>query len=150
MNYKDYNARKKGTYSEIWPNTGKCVFCDLREKYIITSNESAVLTVNLFPYIDGHLLVIPKRHVEDFWEITQKEWGEMQELAQRGIELLRKTLNLEEIWIVLRAPGGFKASKTVAHAHMLLIPYKDGLITWHFQEISMPPIELAEKLRSNL
>ncbi len=148
--YSDYNARKKGTYGDIWTNTGKCVFCDLREKYIITTNDNAVLTVNLFPYIDGHLMVIPKRHVESFEEITEEEWTDMQRLAKIGIKLLRDVLNIENVWILQRAPKGMKASKSVPHAHMFLLPHKEGLNTWNYQDITMPPLELAQELRKNL
>ncbi len=150
MDYSDFNARKNGSYSKIWTNTGKCVFCDLREKYIITTNERAVLTVNIFPYINGHLLIVPKRHVEDFLEITNEEWADMHELAQIGVTLLRNVLNIEEVWIIQRAPHGFKAAKTVAHAHMLLMPYEKELINWNFQEITLPPMELAKELRKKL
>ena len=149
IDYSDYNARKNGTYSRVWINTGKCVFCDLREKYIIAKNERAVLTVNIFPYIDGHMLVIPKRHVEDFLEITTDEWGDMQQMAKLGINLLKKSdLMLNETWILFRAPKSFSAGKTVAHSHMLILPYKQELVNWNYQEITLPPLELAEKLRT--
>lgn len=150
MDYTDYNARKKGTYGDIWTNTGKCVFCDLREKYIITENDKAVLTVNLFPYIDGHLMVIPKRHIESFENIDIDEWTAMQELAKVGIKLLREVLNIHEVWVLQRAPEGFKANKSVPHSHMFLLPYSKDLNTWHFQDIKIAPIDLAKRLRENL
>ena len=146
--YSDFNARTKGTYSQVWTNTGKCVFCDLREKYIIIQNETAVLTVNIFPYINGHMLVIPKRHVEDFLEITPDEWADMQSLAKLAIKLLKKSkLAQKETWVLFRAPKNFGAGKTVPHSHMLILPYKPELVNWNYQEISLPPLELAEKLR---
>jgi ATP adenylyltransferase len=148
--YSDYNARNKGTYGDIWTQTGKCVFCDLREKYLITTNDKAVLTVNLFPYIDGHLMVIPKRHVESFEEITEEEWTDMQRLAKIGVRLLKEVLNIENVWILQRAPKGTKASKSVPHTHMFILPHTDGLNKWTYQEITIPPVELAEKLRKKL
>lgn len=150
MDYSNYNARKDGKYEKIWQSTGKCVFCDLKDKYIIKETEKAVLTVNLFPYIDGHLLVIPKRHVELFSKIEKEEWEDIKNLADTGIRLLREVLGIEEVWVVHRAPGGHKANKTVAHTHMLLTPYKKGLVDWHYQEITISPLDLANKLRDNL
>jgi len=148
--YSDYNARKNGKYKDIWTSTGKCVFCDLKDKYIIRREKEAVLTVNIFPYIDGHMLVIPTRHVEDFLEIDKHEWAVMRDLAEVGIKLLRKELHLEEVWILIRAPGGLKAQKTVAHSHMLLLPHKKELVSWNYQEITISPIELAERFRKAL
>lgn len=149
MDYSNYNARKEGKYGDIWPNTGKCVFCDLRKKYLIHETDKAVLTVNLFPYIDGHLLVIPKRHVEDYLDLDKSEWEDMYGLAQLGIKLLRSRLGIEELWFLLRAPGGLKAQKTVPHLHMLILPYKEGIVSWHFQKITFPPLELAALLRKH-
>lgn len=146
--YSDYNARKNGKYADIWTKTGKCVFCDLKDKYIIAKNASAVLTVNIFPYIDGHLLVIPIRHVEDFLEVTPDEWSHMRDMAELGTKLLRCELGIEELWLLFRAPGGFRAQKTVPHCHMLVLPYKKEIVNWNYQEITIPPIELAERLRN--
>jgi|LakMenEpi03Aug12_release.lakeMendotaPanAssembly.Ray.scaffolds.fasta_scaffold03899_4 diadenosine tetraphosphate (Ap4A) HIT family hydrolase len=148
IDYSDYNARINGTYSQVWTKTNKCVFCDLREKYIITENEYAVLTVNIFPYINGHMLVIPKRHVEDFLEITVEEWGAMQELAKLAIKLLKKSkLAQKETWVLFRAPKNFGAGKTVPHSHMLILPYKSELVNWNYKDITLSPVELALKLR---
>ncbi len=33
--YSNFKARQKGEYEKAWQSTGKCVFCDLRDKYII-------------------------------------------------------------------------------------------------------------------
>lgn len=145
--YSDYNSRKSGKYSNIWTNTGKCVFCDLKDKYIIAKNADAVLTVNLFPYIDGHLLVIPKRHVEDFLELSASEWAKMRDLTDLGVRLIRKELGIKEVWLLFRAPNGFKAQKTVPHCHMLVLPYKKGIVNWNYQDITISPIELAKRLR---
>jgi diadenosine tetraphosphate (Ap4A) HIT family hydrolase len=146
--YSDFNARTKGTYTNIWKNTGKCVFCDLRDKYIITQTDLAVLTVNIFPYINGHMLVIPKRHVEDFLEITPEEWIDMQKLSKLAIKLLKKSeLAQNETWVLFRAPKSFGAGKTVPHSHMLILPFKPELINWNYQEITLAPIDLAAKMR---
>ena len=51
-------ARTKGHYEKIWQNTGKCVFCDLKDKYVLLEENGIVLTINLSPYIDGQLMAI--------------------------------------------------------------------------------------------
>lgn len=147
--YQDYNARKAGRYGEIWTQTGKCVFCDLKEKYIIAKNASAVLTVNLFPYIDGSLIVIPIKHVEAFVNISPEVWSDMRDLIELGIKLLQKELKIDNIWLNHKTSRGLTAGKSVSHGHMLLIPYKEGLFSWNYQDITISPLNLAEKLRNS-
>lgn len=134
-------------YDEAWKEAGKCVFCDLREKYIIAEENNIVLAVNLYQYIDGHLLIIPRRHFEDLLETTEIEWKTILHLAKVGIERLRERMNIEEVWFLDRAPGGFAAGKTVKHVHAHLIPYNPKLFQWKFQEVSIHPQKLAGLLR---
>lgn len=134
-------------YEEAWKNADKCVFCDLREKYIIVERDKVVLAVNLYQYIDGHLLIIPRRHFDDLTDTSQKEWRAMLYLVKLGINRLRERLGIEEVWFIDRAPGGFSAGKTVAHAHAHLIPFNPDLFKWKFQKVTIHPEDLAKKLR---
>ncbi len=134
-------------YEEAWKEAGKCVFCDLRDKYIIAEKNKIILAVNLYQYIDGHLLIIPRRHFEDFLETTADEWETMLHLAKLGIERLRARIGIEEVLFLDRAPGGFAAGKTVKHAHAHLIPFSKELFKWKSQEVSIHPEVLAKKLR---
>jgi len=149
-NYSNYNARTYASYSEVWQNTGKCVFCDLKDKYIIAEIDKVVLTVNLFPYIDGHLLIIPRRHFEDFEDTNEKEWKATKALVAIGEKIIKKEINAEGTWFLFRLAEGFKSQKTVAHAHAHLLPFSADLFKWEFQKIKIPPVELAAKLRKRL
>ncbi|MBU4381326.1 HIT domain-containing protein [Candidatus Parcubacteria bacterium] len=147
MDYSNYNARTYQEYSKIWTATGKCVFCDLKEKYIAAEKNGIVLTVNIFPYIDGHLLIIPRRHIEDFDDCSDKEWKTIKELSKLGKKLLKRSLGVKDVWFIYRIAKGFGAQKTVAHAHAHLIPYSEKLFKWEFQKIGIAPESLASKLR---
>lgn len=141
------NARLNGEYWRIANEVEEkeCVFCDLKDKYIIQSTDSAVLTVNIFPYTNGQLMVIPRRHLVDISEITDDEMLTMHKLCCNGIDLLR-SLDLDNVWVLLR--NGSVAGKTVKHLHWNILPYTEGLNTWHYQEITLAPIDLAQKLRN--
>ena len=67
------NARLEGKYHNIAENVGKCVFCDLRDKYVVTKQDQWILTVNIFPYIDGQVLVLPERHIENYHDLTNED-----------------------------------------------------------------------------
>lgn len=148
IDYSNYKARQTGEYKDIWQTTGKCVFCDLREKYIIYEKNGVVITSNLFPYIDGHLMIIPRRHTEDVTQITPEEWQAIHELTKIGHDLMKKALNIEDIWVLYRIIGGYKAGKTVNHSHIHLLPYSKEMLAINYQDLSISPLELSEKLRN--
>ncbi len=148
--YSNFNARANGQYEKIWQSTGKCVFCDLKDKYIVHEVNGVVLTMNLFPYTVGHMLIIPRRHFEMFEEVSPSEWATMQELSKMAISALKKTIKTDKIWILFRAPAGFGAGKSVNHAHMHVIPYEEKLIKFEPDNIPESPIATAETLRKNL
>ena len=126
----------------------KCVFCDLRDKYIITKKKRSILTVNIFPYIDGQLIVLPKRHIESFDEVSKVELTEFHDLMKLAKKMLKKELGINDFWWILR--DGETAGKTVKHLHWNLIPYTDDLNTWHYQKISIAPVNLAKRLKKQL
>jgi len=141
------NARSKRKYDVIAEDVDKCVFCDLKEKYVVAKYSGLVLTVNLFPYIDGHLLVIPQRHVENYLDLTQKEILAYHRLAKKGFRLLRDVLDINSVWFLLRQ--GKQTGKTVKHLHWQIMPYVKEIVDWHYQKIKLAPEELARLLRKS-
>ncbi|MBM3208844.1 adenylyltransferase/cytidyltransferase family protein [Candidatus Shapirobacteria bacterium] len=146
-------AREKGFYDKVLAEVekrGRCVFCDLKEKYLIAEKNGVVLTVALFPYIDGHLLIIPRRHVERLGELNEKEQETIFYLEKYGAKILKERLGVENIWILLREGEGIKAGKTVNHFHVHLIPYDQEVIKMGEKRLTMEPIVMAKKLRESL
>ncbi len=139
------NARIRGKYNAIAASVNKCVFCDLKKKYIVAENSGVVLTVNLFPYTNGHLLIIPRRHVENYLELTQKEIIACQRLIKKGLKLLRDVLQINDVWLLLR--DGQQVGKTVKHLHWQILPNGEKLVKWHYREIGVSPESLAKTLR---
>jgi rfaE bifunctional protein nucleotidyltransferase chain/domain len=144
-------AREKGFYSKVLEEVGKsnkCVFCDLKEKYIIKELGEVVLTVALYPYADGHLLIIPKRHIESAGEMTKKEWEQVKELIREGEKMLKKHLNLENYWVLVREGDGIAAGKTVRHMHFHILPYNSEVVKMGQTKLNILPIDLAAKLKA--
>ena len=48
-----------------------------------------IVILNLYPYNNGHLLIIPKRHVGDILELTDEEMTELFQMTQKMIRVLR-------------------------------------------------------------
>ncbi len=60
--------------------TSPCPFCALPAGRIVHARESAVVIRDGFPVSPGHSLVIPKRHVSSFFEVTDDERSDLMSL----------------------------------------------------------------------
>lgn len=142
------NARTSGEYDQIWQNTGKCVLCDLKDKYILHEENGVVLTVNIYPYIDGQMMVVPRRHVSSPKELSTQEWETMRKFSYLGKKLIKEVHHLKGMWTLIRE-GGVNAQMSITdHLHMQLIPFDNrDLCVWNFRELKYTPIENAELYR---
>lgn len=151
------NARSVSEwYDRIATTTDKCPFCDLKDKYVIHRFGDMVLTVNLFPYIDGHLMVVPTRHIEVFADLTDQEVLASKKLLDLGMRITREEFNYENLNILYRE-GGKKSGQSLKHSHIHILPINDQLLQyektnfkWVFQKINFPPREVAERLRARV
>lgn len=139
-------ARKTGDYANIWQNTGKCVFCDLKQKYIIAEENDIALTINLYPYIDGHLMAIPKKHIASPKELTAAQWDTIRKFSYLAKKMLRKIYGYKSMWTLIRE-GGTKAQMTVTeHLHVQFIPFDEAdLCAWNYRDIKYTAEENAQK-----
>lgn len=145
--YLQISARKEAWYDDIWKNTGKCVFCDLKDKYIVYEKNNVVLTANIFPYVDAHLMIIPRRHIVFPKEFSEEEWKTVREMMYLSKKILKKAFKVSSIWFLYREGKQGQSMKTVDHLHIHAIPYKEGLFIRHPQPISWAPKQVAAKLR---
>ncbi len=142
--YRD--ARTGGYYGDIWTTTGKCVFCDLREKYIFYEENGVVLTVALYAYIDGHFMVIPRRHVRSVKELTPEEWETMRKLFYIAKKLIRKAHGIKGMQIIQK--DGAEAQSTVEHIHFHCMPFDaPDLAVWNYRALQNTPVKNAEIYR---
>jgi diadenosine tetraphosphate (Ap4A) HIT family hydrolase len=86
---------------------------------MLVSNEHAYLTYSKAPYHPHHLLVIPKKHVVSFFNLTAKENEDINELVKVGAQILKK-LKYDNFSILVRE--GPKSDKSIKHLHYHLIP----------------------------
>jgi len=147
------NARVSEWYDRVVSDLDKCPFCDLKDKYIIVEKDGMVLTVNLFAYIDGHMLIVPLRHIENFDDISKKEWAGMQYLAGVGIKLVKEELGIDNTNVLYREGG--KSGTSLKHLHWHILPitpefmqYHKTHFTWEYQKLNFSPLEMAERLRN--
>ncbi len=145
--YRD--ARTGGYYDKIWQSVGKCVFCDLREKYIVLEENGMVLTVALYAYIDGNVMIIPRRHVKSVKELTPEEWQTARKFMYIAKKIIRKVYGIKGVQYLIR-DGGIEAQSTVSdHLHIHVIPFDaPDLSVWNYRTLKHTPYENAEMFRA--
>ncbi|MDD4335419.1 MAG: HIT domain-containing protein [Desulfotomaculaceae bacterium] len=73
----------------------KCVFCEKVESdedeknLILLRGDKTFVILNLYPYNNGHLLIIPKRHVGDIEDLTDEEMTELFQMTRKMVRVLR-------------------------------------------------------------
>lgn len=144
-------ARVTGAYDTIWQTVGRCVFCghDAVQKHHEIYEESGVyMTVPAYAYIDGHILVIPRRHVRSVKELTPIEWETMRKMFYLAKKLIRETHGVKGMQIVQK--DGVAAQSTVEHIHFHCIPFdQPDLSVWNYRELQYTPAENAGMYTEN-
>ena len=107
-------------------NTTSCPFCgDRLNRRVIADHGTVIAIRDRYPVTEYHTLVIPKRHTTDFFTMTSQE--------RRDAEALILSLKNEILKNVPSVTGfnmgvncGESAGQTIMHAHIHLIPRRDG------------------------
>lgn len=98
-----------------------CVFCksDIKEaSFMETDNFLAIY--NISPILPGHSLIIPKRHISSFLELSQNELTEFISLGQKTAKILSDYFKKSAFNLSIQ--DGIAAGQTVYHLHMHIIP----------------------------
>lgn len=103
----------------------ECLFCSIDDTRIIAANELVYAIHDGFPVTEGHTLIIPKRHVEDYFGLSQEEVLACDDLLRS----LRDQAQLEDASIAgfnIGMNAGEAAGQTIFHCHIHLIPRRVG------------------------
>jgi diadenosine tetraphosphate (Ap4A) HIT family hydrolase len=101
-----------------------CPFCQSEQIKIVLQNDLASAFYDKFPVNKGHLLIIPKRHVNNFFDITPDEKNAIFELLDECKAILDNELKPDGYNVGINC--GEAAGQTVFHVHVHLIPRYKG------------------------
>ncbi|SDU19908.1 HIT family protein [Desulfobacula phenolica] len=107
--------------SENNTTTKHCVFCMTEQLNILVENKTVFAIRDRSPVSQGHLLVIPKRHCIDYFEMTRQERCDSHKL----IEILKEKILKTDTTVNgfnIGVNCGKTAGQTIFHAHIHLIP----------------------------
>ena len=97
-----------------------CPFCSLPHERIVQENEHALWIYDGFPVSPGHSLIIPKRHVGSFFEVSTEERMSMLALLDLAKAAVDDQYHPDAYNIGIN--DGAAAGQTVPHLHLHLIP----------------------------
>ena len=103
----------------------ECPFCHLPNDRILFENNLAIAFRDGFPVTEGHLLVIPKRHIESWFELKYDERESCHELILNGKKAIKND-DSSVSGFNLGVNDGLSAGQTIFHAHLHLIPRRYG------------------------
>ena len=108
----------------INPNS-PCLFCDINKSGCAHENKLAYASYDTYPISNFHCLIIPKRHMRDYFELTNAEIIACNDLVKIiKEEILQKDPTVEAFNFGTNA--GKISGQTIMHCHLHLIPRRKG------------------------
>ena len=103
----------------------ECFFCKcIKNKDFQFENKIAIARFDDFPVNKGHIEIIPKAHVKDWWDTTIEERIEIFNLIDEVKKFIDDKYNPDGYNIGMNL--GEKAGQSIMHLHVHLIPRYDG------------------------
>ncbi|MDA8095887.1 MAG: HIT family protein [Betaproteobacteria bacterium] len=99
-----------------------CPFCNFAEA--VLQNDLAFACFDKHPVTEGHLLVLPRRHVTNWFDANREEQAALLALLDEGRSLLETRFAPDGYNIGINV--GEAAGQTIMHLHMHLIPRRHG------------------------
>ena len=102
-----------------------CLFCNIPPVRIVLENELAYAVRDGYPVTEMHSLIIPKRHIQDYFDLTTEELIACDQLIRslkNEISNSDQSVNGFNIGI----NSGETAGQTIFHCHIHLIPRRTG------------------------
>lgn len=118
------------TSSSGTPLTSSCVFCEIEgrgldEPLFVHGGSAAFVVLNKFPYNNGHLMVVPRRHVPNLTDLTQAELLEIMTLAQTAERALTREYGPHAFNMGINL-GKSAGAGIAEHLHLHVVPRWDG------------------------
>jgi ATP adenylyltransferase len=111
------------------PKEDECIFCfDPRrdpERYVLRREEQAFVLMNRYPYTNGHLLVVPTRHVAHPRDLDEQEYRALTALLLFSLNALEKVLAPHGMNVGMNL-GRVAGAGVDEHMHFHVVPRWEG------------------------
>jgi len=102
-----------------------CLFCNSKISGIAYENDLAYASYDTYPVSNHHCLIIPKRHLSDYFELTNDELIACNDL----IKIIKQEIKSKDKSVVAFNIGtniGKVSGQSIMHCHIHLIPRREG------------------------
>lgn len=132
-----------------------CIFCKILAGEIpsvsVYEDECFRAILDVSPAARGHVIILPKEHAADIFELSEETASKLMPVAKKIAEAVKKATGCEGINILQN--NGAAAGQTVFHLHVHIIPRyeKDTVsIGWKTGETPADMETIAEEIRAGL
>lgn len=124
--------RSKYIASGVDAQAEGCVFCGIAadpdadaSNFVLHRGEHAFALLNLYPYITGHLMIVPYLHTSEFDSVAKEITDEMMDLAKRAQTALRKVYSPSGFNLGMNL-GSAAGAGIADHIHIHVLPRWSG------------------------
>jgi ATP adenylyltransferase len=132
-----------------------CILCAIRDRdpgvknLEIFRSGGFIISVNLYPFNPGHLMIFPSRHIEDFSGFSDDEALALHHLQVKTLEILKEEFSPRGFNIGYNL--GAASGASIAHIHTHIVPRYDNEIGFidvlgGARVIVVDPLEVKERL----
>ena len=102
-----------------------CLFCNIEKSGCAYENELAYASYDSYPVTEHHCLIIPKRHIKDYFDLSNEELVACNDLVQ----IVKKKIIKKDPSVKgfnLGTNIGKVSGQSILHCHLHLIPRRKG------------------------
>lgn len=134
-----------------------CIFCKIIDGKIpavkVMDKGQVIAFMDINPASRGHMLIVPKKHVENIFEISEDDLSDVMNAVKRCAQAVRQALNAEGITVLQL--NGKASDQIIPHLHVHIMPrwQNDRLSVsqWEMKEGNIDELqEIARKVKEHI
>ncbi len=101
-----------------------CIFCAAvtdQDDLTLYKGQVTMVTMNKFPYINGHLLVAPVRHIATLDQLNKSEMGDLLATVEQSVSILKTVMKPDGFNVGLNL-GKVAGAGVEEHLHFHIVP----------------------------
>ena len=101
-----------------------CIFCDAlsnKDELTLFKGEVTMAMMNKYPYINGHILVAPVRHLSSLDELNNEEMQSLLITVEKSVGIIKKAMNPDGFNVGLNL-GKVAGAEVEEHLHFHIVP----------------------------
>lgn len=137
--------------TKIGQQTGRCIFCRIyrqqkdKANYVVARSKHSFAVLNIYPYNNGHTLIVPNRHVSDLEKLTAVEREDLLGLLMYTKKIITKAI----------APAGYNIGINLGrvsgagipgHLHIHVVPRWRGDV--NFMPVTAQTKVISQSLKA--